>query len=151
MALPCFRISVIFFLTHFPSSPPFLRPSFSIFLHLSSSCPPSLPFSPPFLTPSFSPPFFSLSLLTFLLCQRANDKISLVQPVLQRKSSKKKKKQNVYSTFKIIKQRMKPFSSVQFSPSVVLDSLQPHESQHARPPCPSPTPGVHSDSHPSSR
>ena len=28
------------------------------------------------------------------------------------------------------------------------ESLQPHESQHARPPCPSPTPGVHSDSHP---
>ena len=36
-------------------------------------------------------------------------------------------------------------SSVQFSCSVVFDSLQPHESQHARPPCPSPTPGVHSD------
>ena len=31
------------------------------------------------------------------------------------------------------------------------DSLRPHESQHARPPCPSPTPGVHSDSHPSSQ
>ena len=31
------------------------------------------------------------------------------------------------------------------------DSLQPHESQHARPPCPSPNPGVHSDSGPSSR
>ena len=30
------------------------------------------------------------------------------------------------------------------------DSLRPHESQHARPPCPSPTPGVHSDSRPSS-
>ena len=42
-------------------------------------------------------------------------------------------------------------SSVQFSHSVVSESLQPHESQHARPPCPSPTPGVHSDSHPSSR
>ena len=42
-------------------------------------------------------------------------------------------------------------SSVQFSCSVVSNSLQPHESQHARPPCPSPTPGVHSDSHPSSR
>ena len=42
-------------------------------------------------------------------------------------------------------------SSVQFSCSVVSDSLQPHESQHARPPCPSPTPGVHSDSHPPSR
>ena len=35
----------------------------------------------------------------------------------------------------------------QFSRSVVSDSLQPHESQHARPPCPSPNPGVHSDSH----
>ena len=39
----------------------------------------------------------------------------------------------------------------QFSHSVVSDSLQPHESQHARPPCPSPTPGVHSDSCPSSQ
>ena len=43
------------------------------------------------------------------------------------------------------------FSSVQFSLSVVSDSLRPHESQHARPPCPSPTPGVHSNLHPSSR
>ena len=42
------------------------------------------------------------------------------------------------------------FSSVQFSRSVVSDSLRPHESQHARPPCPSPTPRVHSDSRPSS-
>ena len=42
------------------------------------------------------------------------------------------------------------FSSVQFSRSV-SDSLQPHESQHARPPCPSPTPGVYSNSCPSSR
>jgi len=37
---------------------------------------------------------------------------------------------------------------VQFSRSVVSDSLWPHESQHARPPCPSPTPGVHSHSRP---
>ena len=43
------------------------------------------------------------------------------------------------------------FSSVQFSRSVVSDSLQPHESQHARPPCPSPTPGVYSNSCPSTR
>ena len=41
--------------------------------------------------------------------------------------------------------------SVQFSRSVVSDSLQPHELQHARPPCPSPTPGVQWDSHPSSQ
>ena len=42
------------------------------------------------------------------------------------------------------------FSSVQFSCSVVSDYLRAHESQHARPPCPSPTPRVHSNSHPSS-
>ena len=41
--------------------------------------------------------------------------------------------------------------SVQFSRSVVFDSLPPHELQHARPPCPSPSPGVHSNSHPSSQ
>ena len=41
--------------------------------------------------------------------------------------------------------------SVQFSRSVMSDCLRPHESQHARPPCPSPTPGVHSNSCPSSR
>ena len=40
---------------------------------------------------------------------------------------------------------------VQFSRSVASDSLRPHESQHTRPPCPSPTPGVHSDSCPSSQ
>ena len=41
--------------------------------------------------------------------------------------------------------------SVQFSHSVVSDSLRPHELQHARPPCPSPTPRVHPNSRPSSR
>ena len=40
--------------------------------------------------------------------------------------------------------------SDQISHSVVPDSLWPHELQHARPPCPSPTPGVHWDSRPSS-
>ena len=47
--------------------------------------------------------------------------------------------------------RKRYLSSVQFSPSVVSDSLRPHESQHARPPCPSPTPGVHSNSCPLSQ
>ena len=41
--------------------------------------------------------------------------------------------------------------SDQISRSVVSDSLRPHESQHARLPCPSPTSGVHSDSRPSSQ
>ena len=44
-----------------------------------------------------------------------------------------------------------PISSVQFSLSVMSDSLQPHELQHARPPCPSPTPGVHPNSCPLNR
>ena len=42
------------------------------------------------------------------------------------------------------------FSSVQFVYSIVSNSLRPHESQHARPPCPSPTPGVYWNSCPSS-
>ena len=41
-----------------------------------------------------------------------------------------------------------PFSSVQFSCSVQSDSLLPHELQHARPPCSSPTPRVHPNSCP---
>ena len=42
-------------------------------------------------------------------------------------------------------------NSLQFSRSVVSDSLRRHESQHTRPPCPSPSPGVNSDSRPSSQ
>ena len=43
------------------------------------------------------------------------------------------------------------FSSIEFSCSVESNSLWCHESQHARPPCPSPTPGVHTNSCPSSQ
>ena len=46
--------------------------------------------------------------------------------------------------------KLRANDSVQFSHSALSDSLPPHESQHARPPCPSPTPGVHSNSCPSS-
>ena len=42
-------------------------------------------------------------------------------------------------------------ASDQISRSVMFDSLRPHESKHARPPCPLPTPRVHPDSHPSSQ
>ena len=59
-------------------------------------------------------------------------------------------KLNIQKT-KIMASVLIQFSSVQFSRSVVSDSSQPHELQHARPPCPSPTPGVHSDSRPSSQ
>ena len=56
---------------------------------------------------------------------------------------------NIFFLTKCIETYMAPpveFSSVQFSCSVVSNSLRPDESHHARPPCPSPTPGVHSDS-----
>jgi len=49
-----------------------------------------------------------------------------------------------------IKKRRQEYR-VQFSCSVVSDSLRPHDSQHARPPCPSPSPRVHSNSCPSSQ
>ena len=45
-----------------------------------------------------------------------------------------------------VDQEIPTISSVQFSLSFVSDSLRPHESQYARPLCPSPTPGVHPDS-----
>ena len=47
--------------------------------------------------------------------------------------------------------RERQFSSLQFSHSVVSNSLRPHGLQHIRPPCPSPTPGVYSSSCPLSR
>ena len=47
-------------------------------------------------------------------------------------------------------QYLKDFSSVEFTRSVMSDCLRPHESKHARPPCPSPTPRVYSDPCPSS-
>ena len=57
-----------------------------------------------------------------------------------------KKKQNIKQTH--YHNKFMHYCSVQFSRSVMSDSLQPHESQYARPPCPSPTPGVHPNSCP---
>ena len=54
---------------------------------------------------------------------------------------KKKKKKVLYKTKGEIQEV--DIRSDQISRSVMSDSLQPHESQHARPPCPSPAPGVH--------
>ena len=61
-------------------------------------------------------------------------------------------KRNVFESVLMIWMNLEPiqFSSVQFSRLAVSDSLWPQESQHARPTCPSPSPGVHSDSGPSS-
>ena len=51
----------------------------------------------------------------------------------------------------VLRERLSEFQSVQFSHSIMHDSLQPHGLQHARPPCPSPTPGVYSNSCPLSQ
>ena len=64
-------------------------------------------------------------------------------------------KENCSDTAKRLRSTLSKFTvqvrSGQFSRSVVSNSLRPHESQHVRPSCPSPTPGVHSDSRPSSQ
>ena len=70
--------------------------------------------------------------------------------------SKKLKLNSSMMTYKTFRTNTKKdvlflISSVQFSCSVVSDSLRPHELQYARPPCPSRSPGVHSDSRPSSQ
>ena len=52
---------------------------------------------------------------------------------------------------KKVEKTTRPFSSVQFSRSVMSDSLWPYEPQHTRPPCPSPTPRVYSNSCPLSQ
>ena len=57
----------------------------------------------------------------------------------------------VWHKAQALKSKNRYISWVQFSSSVVSDSLQPHESQHARHPCPSPTPGVDPNSWPSSQ
>jgi len=69
---------------------------------------------------------------------------------LKEESEKFGLKLNIIKT-KIMASGPIQFSSVQFSHSVMSDSLQPHELQYARPPCPSPIPRVHSNSCPSSR
>ena len=58
---------------------------------------------------------------------------------------------NLLSLVLKAKIKLLTFSSVQFSHSVMSNSLRTHESQHARPPCPSPTPRAYSNSCPSSR
>ena len=60
---------------------------------------------------------------------------------------------SIYYRFSILKINTitQAIRSDQISHSVMSDSSRPHESQHTRPPCPSLTPGVHSDSRPSSQ
>ena len=84
---------------------------------------------------------------TTLMAESEEELKSLLMKVKE-KSEKVGLKLNIQKT-KIMASG--PISSVQFSRSVVSNSLRPHESQHARPSCPSPTPRAHSDSCPSSQ
>ena len=75
------------------------------------------------------------------------------QKTLNSKSNRERRMELEESTFltsnyttKLLSSRQ--YGSVQFSCPVVSDSLRPHELQHTRPPCPSPTPRVHSNSCP---
>ena len=75
-------------------------------------------------------------------------KIYLFSPSILTQSLMKVKEESEKAGLKLNIQKTKivvsgPISSVQFSHSIMSDSLQPHEPQHARPPCPSPTPRVH--------
>ena len=92
------------------------------------------------------PPCFTPMILAFLgslvLMTQTPSSNSITHPITMKYLS------HLNRNFLIIEYSI---SSVQFSHSVVSDSLRSHESQHARPPCPSPTPGVHSDSHPSNQ
>ena len=63
----------------------------------------------------------------------------------------KEESEKVGLKLNIQKTKIMASGPIQFSRSVMSDSLRPHESQHAKPPCPSPTPGVHSDSCPLSQ
>ena len=74
--------------------------------------------------------------------------INRMDPWQRRKRNTTEKIQSIQQ---MVLKQLDQFSSVQFSCSVVSDSSRPHESQRARPPCPAPTPGVHSNSCPLSR
>ena len=84
---------------------------------------------------------------TTLMAKREEELKSLLMKV-------KEESEKAGLTFNIQKMKILasgPNSSVQFSRSVMSDSLRPHGSHHARPPCPSPTSGVHSDSRPANQ
>ena len=92
---------------------------------------------------------------TRLTWEESSSKVFLVRGKMQEYiwvkymyTSDELKKCKIKSSEVITLLRVSQFS--QFSHSVVSNSLRPHELQHSRPPCPSPTPGVHSNSCPSS-
>ena len=79
---------------------------------------------------------------------KLKNKWTLTSITLEKEMAIHSSTKKIFKSFNILDWEIK--RSVQFSLSVASNSLRPHESQHARPPCPSPTPGVYSNSCPSS-
>ena len=86
--------------------------------------------------------FFYLQSKTFMPLEEETTDLHVQRHQAEILHSGKKQKQNQTNPGKG-QESPRSISSVQFSHSVMSDSLRPHELQHARPPCPSPTPGVH--------
>ena len=82
------------------------------------------------------------------LMEESEEELKSLLVKVKEESEKAGLKLNIQKT-KII--ASSPIQSVHFSHSVVSDSLRPHGLQHTRPPCPTPTPGVHSNSCPLSQ
>ena len=87
---------------------------------------------------------------TTLMAENDEELKSLLMKVKE-ESEKVGLKLNIKKIRIMLSRPVSPQIRSEISRSVVSDSLWPHESQHTRPPCPSPTPGVHSDSCPPSQ
>ena len=94
----------------------------------------------------------SLLLQSVLLTYNQVQRSSVVGSILDESETHSQQAMVESTVHRFITSAFKSYPrSVQFSHSVVSDSLQPHELQHSRPPCPSPTPGAYSNSRPLSR
>ena len=94
-----------------------------------------------------------MGLVAYMVSHQFNIHALLLQePSFQGNRNVSNSKSFIFPLSLVLSGSISPSSdSVQFSRSVVSNSSRPHESQHTRPPCTSPTPGVHSDSRPSSQ
>ena len=78
-------------------------------------------------------------------------RITIVKMIQDLRKNNGEDSRNISWSPQITEEQIEMTTTLQFSCSVMSNSLRPHESQHSRPPCPSTTPGVHSNSRPSSQ
>ena len=144
-------MTLYFYLVFFTFSISFLL-NFILFLNFTNCVLPNIKMNPPqvyMCSPSWTllpPPSFFYFIFSASIAFMFSDFSISFFNVLFQSFIKGRRKAIIYIYRNII-----IYIPDQISRSVVSDSLRPHESQHTRPPCPSPTPGVHWDSHPSGR